>query len=157
MSFLRHVALACAIVAFPAFAHDYKVGNLHIDHPWARATPSGSQNGAAYLTINNQGEADSLLSAAATVSKTVELHTHLNEQGVMRMRQVPEITVPAQGKAELKPGGYHIMLIGLQQPLKQGEKFPLTLKFAKAGEVKVEVAVEGLGAPQPKMMHGHQH
>lgn len=127
-----------------ARAHEYKAGNLVIEHPWAKPSLKGVANGAAFLTIRNIGtEDDTLVAARADVSKAVELHTHMREGGIMRMRRVEGgIKVPAGKTVKLAPGGYHIMLIGLKAPLVKGSKFPLTLEFAKAGEVKTEVWVE---------------
>ena len=133
--------------ATAALAHDVKLGALTIDHPWARATPGQAKNGAAFVTIHNGGaNGDQLVSAAAEVAKRIELHTHMHKDGVMQMREVEAIEVPANGMATLKPGGYHVMLIGLHAPLKEGERFPLTLTFKEAGSVTVEVAVESVGS-----------
>lgn len=98
--------------------------------------------GAAFLTLDNgKGPDDRLLSAQGDVSTTVELHTHHMENGVMEMRKVDDIPVPAGKTVKLQPGGLHVMLIGLKAPLVEGETFPLTLNFEKAGAVTVEVAV----------------
>jgi copper(I)-binding protein len=83
------------------------------------------------------------------------LHTTIKEGDVMRMRQVQSIDVPAGGSTELRPGGLHVMLIGLAQPLVQGTKIPLTLSFERAGTVTVEVMVEAAGAPRPAAQRGH--
>ena len=98
--------------------------------------------GAVYVTLSNAGsQADALVSASSDAAQTVELHEVKNEGGVMKMRPVSAIPVPAGGKTELKPGGYHIMLMGLKHDLKPGEKVPVTLKFEHGGEVHVEAAV----------------
>lgn len=126
-------------------------GGVKIEAAWARATPGKAKNGGAYVTIVNAGKhADRLLGAKADVSKRVEVHTHLMDNGVMRMRKVAGIDLPAGGKIHMKPGGYHVMFLGLHKPLKKGESFPVTLVFEKAGEVKTEVKVRGVGA----MGHG---
>lgn len=133
-----------------AFAHGYKVGDIEIGHPWARATPAMSKNGGAYLTLHNMGKGDdALVSARGDIADKVELHTHLNDNGVMRMREVARVPVAAGQETALKPGSYHIMLIGLKKPLVEGERFPLVLTFDKAGEVKVEVVVDKVGAMGP--------
>lgn len=155
---LRGVALAVALLFAPvAFAHhDYSLGPLSIDHPWARA--SVAANGAAYMIISTSGpEPDELVAAASPVAGKVELHTHLMEGDVMRMRPVKAIEVNVGEPAVLRPGGLHIMLIGLEAPLQEGTKFPLTLRFAKAGEITVDVAVKAAGASQPKHLGEHQH
>ena len=103
----------------------------------------GAGNGAIYVTLSNSGaQADSLVSASSDVAQTVELHEVKHDGGVMKMRPVQAIPVPAKGKTELKPGGYHIMLLGLKQDLKPGEKVPVTLKFERGGEVRVEAVVK---------------
>lgn len=126
-----------------AHAHSYQAGEVQIGHPWARATPGMSQNGAAYLTLENKGKAaDRLMSASSPAADKVELHTHLNENGVMKMRQVESVTVEAGSSVAFKPGSYHIMLIGLHSPLKAGQRIPLTLVFEKSGQATVEVQVD---------------
>lgn len=117
---------------------------------WARASAGKAANGGAFMTILNGGkEGDRLIAASADVSRKVELHTHINENGVMRMRQVDGIDVPAGKGVMLQPGSYHVMFMGLKNPLKEGEKFPLTLTFEKAGKQTVEVTVMGVGAMKP--------
>jgi copper(I)-binding protein len=138
------------LIAAPAAAHEARIGDILILHPWARATPGAAANGAAYLKIENQGAThDRLIAAAADVAARVELHAHIVEDGVAKMRQVEAIDAPAGAAAELAPGGYHIMLMELKQPLKAGETFPLTLTFEKAGSIELQVAVEAAGATEP--------
>lgn len=144
----RKTLLAAALLAAATFAqaHDYKVADIRIGHPYARATAPGQPAGGGYLKLENQGRtADRLLSASADVSASVELHMMKMEGDVMRMRQVDAIDVPAGQTVELKPGGWHVMFIGLKAPLKAGDRFPMTLKFDKAGEVKVDVVVQTPG------------
>lgn len=126
-----------------ASAHEYKGGNLHIDHPWSKEVPPTSQVAAAFFTIDNHGkEADTLLSASSPIAGKTELHAHVNENGMMKMREVQEITIPAEGQQNLKPGGLHIMFFDLKKTPALGESFPLTLNFKHAGTVEVEVKVE---------------
>jgi len=134
------------VAALAAHAHEFKLGAITIDHPYARATAPGQPTGGGFLKFQNGGSDDRLLSATADVSKVVELHSMQMEGDVMRMRQVDTIALPAGKAVELKPGGLHIMFIGLKAPLKAGESFPLKLKFEKAGEVTVQVNVEAAGA-----------
>ncbi|MBC7993150.1 MAG: copper chaperone PCu(A)C [Rhizobacter sp.] len=142
-SLVRALALATlGLAATAAQAHSFKLGAIEIGHPYARATAPGQPSGGGYLSLSNAGANDRLVSASAEVSKSVELHTMSMEGDVMRMRQVDAIEVPAGKKVELKPGGLHMMFIGLKAPLKQGDTFPLKLKFEKAGEVTVQVSVE---------------
>lgn len=131
-------------LAVPGFAHDFRQGDLVIDHPWARATAPQQANGGAYFTITNGGSTpDRLLEVRSPVADRVELHTHdVDSAGVMRMRQVDAIDVPAGEATALRPGGLHVMLIGLENRLVQGEQFPLTLVFETAGPLEVEVTVE---------------
>ena len=115
---------------------------IKAEHPWARETPPTVTTGAAYMTLVNQSnQADRLLSAAGEVATTIELHTHVQEGDMMKMRPVEAIEVKPGEPAVLEPGGLHIMLIGLKQPLVEGQRFKLLLNFEKAGKVPVEVQV----------------
>lgn len=156
-------ALALVAITTAALAHDTKpghaahtapaakAGDIQILMPFARATPA--RVGGAFMTLKNDGHgADRLLKAASPVAESVELHTHVKDGDVMRMRAVEAIPVAAHGSTALAPGGYHIMLIGLKQPLKAGERFALTLTFEKAGAVTLEVPVQQAGAGG-----GHKH
>lgn len=136
-----------ATLAPSAVAHEYKAGAVRIDHPWARPTQPGQKNGAAYLkSVTNGGkEADRLLRASTPVADRVELHTMSMEGNVMRMREVADIPVPAGQTIKLEPGGLHLMLMGLKQPLKLGDTFPVTLEFERGGRTEVKVWVQ-----QPK-------
>jgi periplasmic copper chaperone A len=155
------LGLAATGFAGNSLAHDYEVGALAIDHPWARATASSQGNGAAYLTVTNNGAADRILGAQSPVASRVELHTHgMDDAGVMRMRQVEAVDLPAGEVTELKPGGLHIMLIGLAAPLAEGETFPLSLVLEDGGTIELEVQVEpvtyGIGGDSG-MSHGQPH
>jgi copper(I)-binding protein len=146
--------IALTVVAV-ALAHDYKLGALEIDHPWARATAPMQKAGGAFLTVTNTGAAaDRLVKVSSPAAGKVELHTMTMDGTVMRMREVETIDVPAGGKAELKPGGFHVMLIDLKAPLVAGQTAPLTLTFERAGSITVELAIEAVGAGP---MHGGQH
>jgi copper(I)-binding protein len=152
----RHlvVATALALASLWAQAQPAKAADITISHPYARATAPGQPTGGGFLKLDNGGKtADRLLSASAEVSKSVELHSMKMEGDVMRMRQVDGIDIGAGQTVELKPGGLHIMFIGLKAPLKQGDSFPMKLKFEKAGEVAVTVKVEGGAAPAQHMKH----
>jgi hypothetical protein len=149
-------AAIALLFAATAWAGEYTLGPLTIDHPWAR--PSVAANGGAYMTISTSGEAaDRLIQAASPVAATVELHTHILDGDVMRMRPVTAIEVNVGEPATLRPGGLHVMLIGLKAPLKAGERFPLTLTFANAGTVTVDVMVEPAGAAGHHPMHQQMH
>lgn len=113
-----------------------------VEDAWARETPPGVSNGAAYATFINEGsDDDRLIAARTTVSERVELHTHLMEGEVVMMRRVNSIDVDAGGRTALEPGAAHLMLIGLRQPLVAGQSFPLILEFEKAGELTVSFEV----------------
>ncbi|TPM98030.1 copper chaperone PCu(A)C [Mesorhizobium sp. B2-1-3A] len=147
---LGRVALAFAIMfvgAQSVLAHEFKVGDLEIEHPWSRATPAGAKVAGGYFTIINNGSApDRLVSISSDISDKAELHEMGVKDGVMTMRPVTGgLDVPAGGKVALAPGGYHLMFIGLKRQPKQGEKFAATLTFEKAGTVNIEFAVEGMG------------
>ena len=129
------------------FAHEFKVGDLEIEHPWSRATPPGAKVAGGYFNVVNKGSTpDRLLSISSDISDKAELHEMGVKDGVMTMRPVSGgLEIPAGGKVALKPGAFHLMFTGLKRQPKQGEKFPATLTFEKAGSVKVEFAVEGMG------------
>jgi hypothetical protein len=130
-------------------------GDIAVSSPWTRATANPGGAGAVFMTLSNGGSsADQLVSAASPVAATVELHTHAMHDGVMHMHPIPAIEIPPGGKAVLRPGGLHIMLINLKAPLQQGQTVPLTLKFAKAGTMAVSVPVLGPGAGGPDAAAG---
>jgi periplasmic copper chaperone A len=150
------VLLSAGLGGTLAFAHEFKAGQIVIGHPFARATAPAQPAGGGYLTLNNQGTTpDRLVSVRADVSSVVELHSMAMEGDIMRMRQVDAVDLPVGQKVELKPGGLHIMFIGLKAPFKAGDTFPVTLKFEKAGEVTVQVVVEATGAAPASAVHKH--
>lgn len=115
---------------------------IRVDHPYARAVPPGQPNSAAFMTLkNNSDEAVSLVSVSTSVAKVAELHTHTQAGGVMKMRRIPEIAIQANGEAELKPGGLHIMLIGLKQKLVKDETIDLTLNFSDGSSENLAIKV----------------
>ncbi len=140
--------LASALLSVPALAQDYTAGSLKIGHPWARATPKGAPVGGGYLSITNTGrEPDRLIGGSSPVAKQFEVHEMSIDHGVMKMRPVGDgLEIQPGQTVTLKPGGLHVMFVGLNQGLKQGDKFPAMLEFAKAGKVQVEFVVEGMGA-----------
>ncbi|MFM9842509.1 MAG: copper chaperone PCu(A)C [Dongiaceae bacterium] len=143
-------ALLLIALAAPASADKVKVGDLTIIHPWSRATPGQAPNGAVFMKIENEGQAeDKLLSASSGVAAMVEIHEHIMENDVAKMRPVDSIALPALSITELKPGGYHVMLMGLKEPLVEYGSFHLTLTFEKAGSIGVKVQVEEAGAAEP--------
>ncbi|MEH6671883.1 copper chaperone PCu(A)C [Halopseudomonas sp.] len=131
-----------ALIAFPAVAHEYELGELYIDHPWARPLPPVVPSGAAYLRIQNRGAGThTLLAARSPIADKVEVHEHVHVDGLMKMQQVERLTIPAGETVTFAPGGYHLMMFGLKQPLVAGERFPVTLVFEEAGSIEVEVMI----------------
>lgn len=138
------VVLGGGIVA----AETYSAGGLQISSPWVRATPKGSKVGAGYLTITNKGpQPERLIGGSAVVASRFEVHATVTENGVAQMRQVEALEIKPGETVELKPGGMHVMLMGLKQPLQQGQTVKGTLVFEKAGTVPIEFAVQGIGGP----------
>ncbi|MEO1694419.1 MAG: copper chaperone PCu(A)C [Pseudomonadota bacterium] len=139
------VVLACALpVTRDAAADESAAGPLKIEHSWARPSLGANKITAGYMTITNTGKTDDTLIAAKTpVATTVELHTHTNDNGVMRMRKLDGgIPLPAGTTVTLEPGGLHLMLIGLTTRVTTGSRVPVQLTFAKAGTVTVEAAIQ---------------
>lgn len=135
--------------------HHAMPAKVKVMNAWARATPGLVKNGGAYFTaVNGGAHADRIIGVSSEMASRTELHTHLNDNGVMRMRQVKGgIEVPPGGKVTFKPGGYHIMFIGLKKPFKKGDSFPVTIMFEKAGKQTVTVSVKSVGAMDDGMKH----
>ncbi len=153
---LHYLAAAMLpLTSVVALAHDFTVGPLKIDHPWTRATPGGAKVAGGYLTIQNSGSApDRLIGGASDVAGRIEIHEMAVKDGIMTMRPLDAgLEIKPGAKAELKPGGYHIMFMELKRPLKEGEAVKGTLQFEKAGTVAVEFAVQGVGAREPAHKH----
>jgi copper(I)-binding protein len=148
---LHTIAVAALIAAVPAIA---KAPGLHVQG-WARA---GASSSAAYVSVHNGGRsADRLLGASSTAARTVSIHDSQASGGVMRMRPVSALALPRGGQIAMKPGGVHVMLMGLKAPLRPGTKLPLTLRFERAGNVAVSLPVLPPGSTGPKegAHHGH--
>jgi len=135
------VVLMLAVVMAACGGSSGGGSGLTVSDAWVRAPAIADQPGAAYLVIQNNGAADKLLSVTSDVAQTIELHESMMSGNMMSMSPVPNIEVPANGKAELKPGGFHMMLMGLTRPLKVGDKVQLTLNFEKAGKIPVTADV----------------
>ena len=131
---------------------------IDVDDVWARETVTGMSMGGVFMEIENDGsQEDILIGGSSPVSHKIEVHTHVNDNGVMRMREVKGgLVLPKDKKVELKPGGYHIMLMGLRKPLNAGDTFPLTLKFKHAPAKTVTVKVKS-NANSSKHSHDHHH
>lgn len=159
------IAVAAALLAAAplAQAHEYKLGQLEIGHPYARATVPGQPAGGAYFSIENKGAAsDKLVALSSPVAKSTEIHTMAMEGNLMKMREVDGgLEIKPGQKIAMQPGnGYHIMLMGLSKPLKAGDKVPLSLTFEKAGKVDVTLNVEDPAAASgagKDDMKGHMH
>lgn len=154
MNKLKQILLAMAFICVGsslALADEIKAGDLVITQAWSRATPKGAKIGGAYLTIENKGStADRLVGGSADAAGKVEIHEMTMTNGVMKMRPVEKGLEIDPGKTvKLSPGGYHMMLMDLKTPLKQGDKLPITLEFEKAGKVTVSFDVESVGAQGP--------
>lgn len=140
------VAFLFSVAAAPAYAQ------VEIEQPWCRAMPAGTKLGACYLLVRNKSaSADRLVGANSPAAGRVETHVTRKEGEVMTMRPVSGYDIPAGGSFELKPAGAHLMFVDVRQPFKEGDKVPVTLRFEKAGEVKVQFSVQK-AAP---MAHGH--
>lgn len=151
LNFFASISLVLALLTAPAIAEEVKAGDLVITQAWSRATPGGAKIASGYLTIENKGAApDRLIGGTGDVAPKVEVHEMATKDGVMTMRPLDKGLVIEPGKTvKLAPGGYHLMLMDLKGPLKQGDKVPLTLEFEKAGKVKLSLDVQAVGAQAP--------
>ena len=141
------LALLCALAAPAAWADTFKSGEITVEDAWARATPKGAPVGVGYLTIRNDGATPDRLIGGASEFAAVQLHEMSMADGVMKMREVAGgLEIPAHGAVTLKPSGYHLMFVGLKQPLALGEKVRASLKFEHAGDISVLFAVRPIGA-----------
>jgi copper(I)-binding protein len=139
------------LAALPAFPHLHEKGDIQVRHPWSRATPPGAKVGVGYLEIRNNGaQPDRLLAASSPVAKRVEMHDTEHAGNVAKMRQLRAFEVPGRERLALEPNGAHLMLVDLVQPLKKGERFPMKLRFERAGEIDVEFEVQDVGARHPR-------
>lgn len=139
-------ALAATLAPTATSAQTTTAGTLEITAPWARETAQGQTAGGGFLTIGNKGKApDRLLGGSTPVAAEVQIHTMSMDGGVMRMRPLRDgLAIPPGGSVALKPGSFHIMFMRLKRPLKRGEAFPVTLRFARAGDVAVRFRVEAV-------------
>ena len=140
-----------ALLAAPVRAEDVKAGDLVITQAWSRATPSGAKVAGGYLTVENKGSAaDKLIGVSGDIAGKIEVHEMAMNDGVMKMRPLDKGLAIEPGKTvKLAPGGYHLMMMDLKNPLKQGDRVPVTLEFEKAGKVQVTLDVQAVGAPGP--------
>ncbi|HEY6023555.1 MAG TPA: copper chaperone PCu(A)C [Pseudolabrys sp.] len=159
-SVLIAVMIFVTCTVMPAQAEDIVAGGLKISAAWVRATPKGAPVGGGYFTITNAGGApDRLIGGSSDVAARFEIHDMSMDNGVMKMRPVANgIEIKPGQTVELKPGGYHVMFVGLKKSLDQGGHVKAVLKFEKAGDVAVDFTIEGIGAQTGggmQMQHGH--
>lgn len=157
--FRAALAATLLLAATPAFANDgvVQLGSINISAPFARATLPNAPVGGGFLTIENTGtEADRLVSVAASVSGDAQLHEMAMQGDVMKMRQLKEgVDLPAGQTVVLKPGGIHIMFLGIKAPFVEGETIAVTLTFEKSGSVDIELPVEAVAADAPSAGNTH--
>ena len=156
---LMPLLTATVLLALPAAAADsVRPSGIAVEQAWARATPPGASTGAVYLTLSVTATAtDRLVKVESPAARAAELHSMSVEGGVMKMRPVAAIEVNPGTKTELKPGGLHIMLIGLRKPLVEGDVVPLSLTFAHAGRIEVQATVRKAGSPASDAAKAHRH
>jgi copper(I)-binding protein len=138
------------LVPLLVLAHNHEKGDIQVRHPWSRATAPGAKVAAGYMEIRNSGsQPDRLVSASTPIAQRVEMHISQQQGEVMKMRQVQAFEIPARERYELRPSGPHLMLVDIARPLKKGERFPVKLRFEKAGEIEVQFEVQDLGSRHP--------
>jgi copper(I)-binding protein len=158
MTRFAFIAALAVFMAGPVQAQDITAGSLKISAPWIRATPKGASVGGGYMTIANIGNAgDRLVGGTSDVSSRLEIHEMSMEGGVMKMRPVRGLDIKPGETVELKPGGYHVMFVGLKQPLQEGQHVKATLRFERAGDVAVDFSVKGIGAQDGSSSKAHGH
>jgi periplasmic copper chaperone A len=166
MSFVirRRVALLLAVLAGTGLVPSVDTAlaaseknAIGIERAWARASAGAATTGAAYLTLKGGAEPDALVGVSTPIAASAEVHETTTENGVSKMRAAPSLPIPAGAVVTLAPGGYHIMLMGLKHLLTAGQTFPLTLTFAHAAPVTVEVPVQTLGRGMPTPGHEDMH
>lgn len=150
--------MTSGIFAGTGWAHEFSAGSLVIDHPWSRATPPGAKVGGAYFTVTNNGkEADQLIAATAEPAERAEFHRMTMEGDVMTMAKLDKpISIDPGETVYFEPGSLHLMLFGLKQPLKEGEKFTGTLTFEKAGTAELSFKIDKLGVRLPSVFAGEE-
>ena len=150
-SLLSAILMTASLAATPSLARDYKIGSIEIVEPWSRATPSTAPSAGGFLTLTNKGDVpDRLIAIESLAAKQTEIHEMKMDGAVMRMRELENgVVLPPGQTIELKPGGYHVMFMGLKAPFVKDQKVSATLVFEKAGRIDIEFQVDALGATQP--------
>ena len=151
---MKHLSLLAASLLFSAGVLAGAADNVSVHDAYVRLAPPNAPATGAFMVIKNNGDKDvKVLKADNPVSKVTELHTHLNEGGVMKMRPVPGIDIKPKGEAVLKPGGLHVMMIDLKAQMKEGDVVPITLSFDDGSSKQVDAkVVRPMAAP---MEHKH--
>ena len=145
---MRFLAFALLLVASSAWSQ------VEIEKPWMRATPPGANVAAGYMTVRNKSASpERLIGASSPAAARVETHVNIKDGDILRMRETKALDISPKGKLELKPGGAHLMLIDLKQPLKEGDTVQVTLKFEKAGDIKADFHVGSLAGPPAEHHH----
>jgi copper(I)-binding protein len=154
-AFVLGTATLTAMADDPAHAHHPMSAAPAVTQPWSRAMPPTAPTGAVYFVLRNPGDTpDRLIGVKTPRAEKAELHTHVHKGEVMSMERIDSVEIPAGGEVTFKPGGSHVMLFKLSEPLVAGERFPLTLIFENAGEVAVDVAIQEQ-APENDSAHKH--
>ncbi|AMN41655.1 copper chaperone PCu(A)C [Rhodoplanes sp. Z2-YC6860] len=151
------LAISLALAASAASAHEYKAGSIEIKHPWSRATPKGATVAGGYMKLTNTGATpDRLIGGSTEIAGKFEIHEMSMDNGVMKMRPLVDgVEIKPGETVEFKPGGYHLMFVGITQPVAQGKRVKGTLEFEKAGKVDVEYAIEPIGGTPKGEDAGH--
>ena len=146
---MKRFFLMLALLLAPSLvlAHSYELQNIKISHAWARATASSAKNGAVFIPLLNSGKVqDALIAASTPVAELVEIHETVKHGEIHKMEHQHDLQLVPNKPVAMRPGGKHLMLMGLKQQLKEDDKFPMTLEFAKAGKIEIEVWVHAAGA-----------
>ncbi|UTO28458.1 copper chaperone PCu(A)C [Bartonella harrusi] len=154
---IKNVVWACffTFVTLPATAQQYQIGNIEILHPWTRATPKGIKVSSGYLyIINHSNTPDRLVSVSTNGVQTTEIHSMAFVNDIMKMEKMHNgVEIPGDGEVSLKPGGDHIMFMGLSQPFKPDDKISAKLTFEKAGTIDIEFSVHAIHDKSPAKKH----
>lgn len=139
--------LAVIMLSLGFVNFSYAQAQIEITEGWVRGTPPGTTITAMYMNVENKGDQDdALIGVSSNISKSAEIHqTSVDDKGVAKMEMVESVSIPAGGSVHFKPGGMHIMLIDLKEPLKSGDEVEIELVFEKAGKIKVQAEVLGVG------------
>ncbi|WP_028863225.1 copper chaperone PCu(A)C [Psychromonas aquimarina] len=134
-SLFLSAGLLCSSMAFAS--------QLTVDNAYIRATPPHAKNSAAFMVINNAQDREvQLVAVSSDIAERVELHNHIMEDGLMKMREVEQISIAQQGQAELQPGGLHVMFLGLKEELQEGQSVTLSLYFNNGEQIIIDAPVK---------------